>query len=66
MKMFYQIRSKAQQREQKVFNLFQALSLACHNANSARDSAVIVACIKRADNLRTSLVAMGELPETSR
>lgn len=58
--------ARAKEREFTVFKLFQALSLACKNANAARDQADIADCVRKADNIRTRLVNMGELPETSR
>lgn len=66
MKLFDQIASRENARKQTVFNLFMALSLACKNANTAKDNGVISACIRRADEIRSRLVSMGELPETSR
>jgi hypothetical protein len=59
------IEARAKAREFEAFKLHQALSLACQNANTAKDRGVIVACIKRADEIRAKLVRMGELPETS-
>ena len=66
MKMFDQIEARAKARKQEVFNLFMALSLACHNANTAKDRSAISASIRRSDEIRTRLVNMGELPEASR
>jgi hypothetical protein len=62
MKIFDQIESRRKAREQEVFNLFQALSLACRNANEHPTPETI----RRADEFRRRLVNMGELPETSR
>ncbi len=56
----YSARAKA--REWKVYKLVQALSLACKIANETHTANAI----RRADEIRTRLVDMGELPETSR